>query len=174
MSEVWKKVVGYSDYAVSNNGVVKSLKYGKEKVLKLDINKDGYYIATLSRNGKKKRFRVNRLVAELFIPNPDNLPVVNHKDGNKKNNSVNNLEWSTVAENTQHAYDTGLISKERHRKGRQKLMKPLLQIDKNTGEVVRRFESYREAVKELNMNAGNLSTAIKNGWVCKGFKWKYE
>lgn len=170
----WKKIIGYDDYVVSNNGVVKSLKYGKERVLKPDENLDGYYIVKLSKNNKKKSFRIHRLVAEAFIENPESLPVVNHKDGDKQNNNVDNLEWSTVADNTQHAYDTGLISKENHKKGRQKLMKPLLQLDKDTGEVIKRFESYREAVKELNMNAGNLSTAIKNGWVCKGFKWIYE
>jgi len=171
----WKKVVGYDDYVVSNTGIVKSLKYGKERLLKFEINIDGYHIVRLSKNGKKKPFRVHRLVAELFIDNPSELPVVNHKDGDKTNNIVNNLEWSTVADNTRHAFETGLINVDVCREAKRDKMKPVLQLDKDTGEVIRRFESYREVLRELNINRGNLSSALNGkNKTCAGYVWKYE
>jgi len=69
---------------------------------------NGYYYVCLSKNGKVRKFKVNRLVAQAFIPNPDNKPFVNHIDGDKLNNNVNNLEWCTQSENMLHAYKYGL------------------------------------------------------------------
>ena len=89
MNEEWKPIENYEDlYWVSNLGNVKS----KRKDKKLSINLDGYYVVNLSKNGKTKTFTVHRLVAKTFISNPDNLPQVNHKDENKLNNNVDNLE----------------------------------------------------------------------------------
>lgn len=108
--EEWRDVVGYEDYfKVSNLGRV----FGKRsnKVLKLHVRKDKRVtLATKigGRNGLAITFKVHRLVAEAFIPNPDKKPEVNHKDGNTQNNCVSNLEWSTHSENMQHAFDTGL------------------------------------------------------------------
>ena len=99
------------------NGRVKSLKfwsnarkkhYAREKILKTSKTSVGYLTVSLCKNGKKKSFRVNRLVAIAFIDNPDNKPQVNHKDGNKENNTVDNLEWCTCSENQIHAFKTGL------------------------------------------------------------------
>lgn len=75
------------------------------------VDRCGYREVLFSENGKTNQYRVHRLIAETFIPNPMNLPCVNHKDGNKLNNSVDNLEWCTHAENTLHAYRTGLEQK---------------------------------------------------------------
>ena len=114
--EIWKDIKGYEgQYQVSNLGYIKSSymwtgdKYIKrEKILRNVLYKNGYLYVSLSKDGKVKRFKVNRLVAEAFIENPYNLPITNHKDGDKTNNCVSNLEWCTYGENLSHAYKTGL------------------------------------------------------------------
>ena len=105
--ELWKTIPDYEDYQVSNFGRVKSFKKGKGKIIKPNLNA-GYLRVCLSKNDKPKRFSVHRLVAELFVPNPESNPEVNHIDGHKMNNYVGNLEWATREENLKHAYDTGL------------------------------------------------------------------
>ena len=105
--EIWKPISGYDGlYEVSNIGNVRSIKKGI--ILKPATNKFGYQIVGLSKNGKRKEGKVHRLVAKAFIDNPDNKKQVNHKDGNKKNNSVDNLEWVTNQENVIHAFKTGV------------------------------------------------------------------
>ena len=109
--EVWKDVVGFEDkYLVSNLGRV----YSKitKKILKQNLHVNGYFtLATKigGRNGKAVCFKVHRLVATAFLPNIENKPLVNHIDGVKTNNNVNNLEWCTAKENTDHAIRTGLL-----------------------------------------------------------------
>ena len=101
MKEEWKPIEGYENlYWVSSYGNVKS----KSKDKKLSINLDGYYVTTLSKNGETKTFTVHRLVSKAFIPNPNKLPQVNHKDENKLNNCVDNLEWCNS--NYNHNYGT--------------------------------------------------------------------
>lgn len=107
--EVWKDINGYEGlYQVSNLGNVKSLKYGKERILKPDVSKFGYLFVDLCKNNICKSFRVHRLVAIVFIPNLENKEQVNHINGIKTDNMVQNLEWVTAKENIQHAYDNGL------------------------------------------------------------------
>ena len=128
IDEIWKPCVGYEDkYMVSNYGRVKSLPYtyyypttNKRKFMKEKIKKQcesgkrkgvkqGYLCTRISdKNGKSIAKMVHILVAQAFIPNPDGLPTVNHKDGNKHNNRVDNLEWVTFSENNQHAYNNNL------------------------------------------------------------------
>jgi len=125
--EKWKPIAGYEGYyEVSNFGRVKSLsrivprsdsgyltvgerilKYGKAR---------GYKKIVLTRKGKSITTTVHRLLALMFIPNPKNKAQVNHKDGNKQNNSLDNLEWVSCSENAQHAYDTGLRKAPTHAK----------------------------------------------------------
>lgn len=105
MKEQFRKVVGNDNYSISNNGRLLNKK-GKEKTFQ---KKDGYLKVDLYMNGIKSSKRVHRLVAEAFIPNPKNKPDVNHKDGNKCNNSVDNLEWVDKKENMQHASKNGLL-----------------------------------------------------------------
>ncbi|EON7637067.1 TPA: HNH endonuclease [Escherichia coli] len=109
--EEWRDVIGYEEYfQVSNKGRIFSKR--TNKILALGVNKKGYSVLSTrigGRNGVCKCFRVHILVANAFIPNPHNKPIVNHKDGNKLNNEDWNLEWSTYSDNTLHAYDNGLI-----------------------------------------------------------------
>lgn len=123
MTELWRDVVGFEGfYQVSNHGRVKSLDrqvfyidgrvrtfYGQ--ILKLRLDSKGYYFVTLIKPGFKIQQRVHRLVAESFILNFQNKPCVNHKNSNRKDNIVDNLEWVTHKENTQHAIKKGLLYK---------------------------------------------------------------
>lgn len=117
----WKDIPGYEGYYQLNNfGVIKSIqrivgreghggyKTVNEKILPVYFDNNGYQIAFLSKGGIRKTVKVHRLIALLFIPNPLNKKQVNHIDGNKANNSVNNLEWCTQSENIRHADRTGL------------------------------------------------------------------
>ena len=102
---MWKKVYGFDDYLCSEQGEIYSLK--RNRILKGRSMK-GYRRVVLMKDGKTIDALVHRLIAQTFIPNPENKPEVNHKDGNKKNNSVFNLEWCTHKENVHHAMKTGL------------------------------------------------------------------
>lgn len=121
MGEIYRDIQGYEGhYQISNLGNIKSLKrlikrcnsnksyFIKERILKQSIS-NGYYAITLNKNNKQKRFCIHRLVALAFLENPKNKEEVNHKDGNKLNNCVDNLEWCTKSENTLHAYKIGLM-----------------------------------------------------------------
>ncbi len=96
-------------YYVTENGEVYRLWKTGFKKMKPSINPDGYYLINFCHNGKKKSYRVNRLVAECYLPNPNNLPLVEHKDDVKTNNNVSNLMWSTIADNNKHAWNNKLI-----------------------------------------------------------------
>lgn len=101
--EVWKKIIGYENYEISNFGVIRT-----DKAYKKTDKSKIYYSVSLYCKNKSKHFYIHRLVAIHFIPNPLNKPCVNHIDGDKSNNSINNLEWVTAKENNRHAWDIGL------------------------------------------------------------------
>jgi len=103
---IWEAL--WDDYLISDDCQVKSLKFGKERILKSDIDTRGYKYVVLYKNGKGKHYTIHRLMAIAFIPNPDNKRCVNHKDGNKLNNLIDNLEWCTHSENNKHAFTIGL------------------------------------------------------------------
>jgi len=172
-----KLIDGYNGvYKITENGDVYSgYKYKisglGDKWIKLKPVLDkgvGYYLVTLVQPKTKKRKNVfiHRLLALHFIPNPENKCCVNHKDGNKTNNSLNNLEWVTIKENNQHAQANGLVKVP---------TTEVLKIDKNTNEVLEEYPSITEAAKQ-----NNLHTALI-GKVCRGerkttgdFKWRYK
>lgn len=119
VEEIWKDIEGYEGlYQISNLGNVKSLdrevlmpngkiQHRKERIMSKRESTDGYYIAKFNVNKHSKCIAIHRLVAQTFIPNPNNLPEVNHLDTNRKNNCVDNLEWCTHAENVQYSYVLG-------------------------------------------------------------------
>ena len=98
MKEIWKNIMGFNGYQVSNFGRVRSFK--TYKILKQTTNNKGYKTLGLCKKGKMRTFLVHRLVADAFIPNPDKLPCINHKDENPSNNYVSNLEWCDQKYNT--------------------------------------------------------------------------
>ena len=107
--EIWRDVVDYEGlYQVSNYGRVKSLQRGKVRILKAAADDNGYLRVVLSKNGETKNRFVHVLVARAFLPNPNNLPQVDHIDTNKFNNHLSNLRWATSAENIRYAFEKGL------------------------------------------------------------------
>lgn len=104
MEEVWRDIKDYEGlYQISSLGRVKSFKGKTSKIMIGNTNNRGYYLVGLRKDGKRKMFLRHRLVAQAFIPNPNNLPQVNHIDGNKSNNTLKNLEWVNQSENEKHA-----------------------------------------------------------------------
>ena len=172
---MWKDIEGYEGlYQVSDKGEVRSLdrverskgdsvRVRKGRVKKLNINQDGYYKVTLWKDNRSKTFVVHRLVANAFIPNPNNLPVVNHKDGEKTNNNVSNLEWCTVQENALHA--THIIKTNDWVKGVEMTKIKTCILDTNTGEV-KVFDSR----KECEDYYGCEFRSIVGSRQCKRFK----
>lgn len=132
-NEIWKDIIGYEkSYSISSLGRILAkekrvlgshgvYKLHKEKFLKLSIHTGGYNQLWLWRNKKIQGFSFHRIFATHFIPNPENKPFINHKDGNKLNNSISNLEWCTSSDNLIHAYSTGLKSAKGEKHGRRKL-----------------------------------------------------
>lgn len=114
MKEEWQPIAGYEGlYEVSNLGHVKSLgndKSRKEKIMKPEKDKDGYLRVTLCRNGKGKHFKVHRLVATAFLPNPEGFPEINHLDEVKTNNCISNLEWCSTKYNSNYGTRNGKIA----------------------------------------------------------------
>lgn len=178
--EEWKDIIDYEGmYQVSSEGRVKSLKYGKERILKPASETGGYLQITLLKNGKSKHYRIHRLVANAFIPNIENKPEINHIDEDKTNNNVMNLEWSTREENCNYGTHNTRISKTLTNRTDQSI--PIDMLTKN-GELIRTFPSGKEAMRWLRANG---FPKAKNGAIsscCKGnpkythaygFKWQY-
>ena len=164
----WKPIKGYEGlYEISDNGDVKSLdrivtlsngcaKHVGSRMMKLTLSKgrggEGYYVVNLHKNGIGKLQFVHRLVAEAFIPNPNSLPTVNHIDGNKTNNAVNNLEWTSFPENNTHALDMKL----RLPRGTKVVQKT------SEGEVVNIYKSTCEASRTTGIGRGSISHCINH------------
>lgn len=154
---MWKDIKNHEDYyEINQNGEVRNKKTGK--IIVGDKNNCGYMRVCLYMPYKKRYFR-HRLVAEHFIPNLENKKYVNHIDGNKENNTITNLEWSTQSENEKHAYANGLKSKKE---------KVLLIYD--TGDSIE-FDSMGDCAEYLNCTISNLSVLIKNN-TFKGKKYR--
>lgn len=156
--EVWEWINNYEgDYQISNKGRIKSFKTNKiGKILKPKKDgKDKYLMICLCKNGNKKYYLIHRLVAETFIPNPENKLQVNHIDGNKKNNKVDNLEWVTCSENINHAYENDLNSKQ----------VGVYVVDAFTGKIIKHFKSITSASNFTNISSESIRDIMndKNG-----------
>ena len=168
--EIWKDIEGYEGlYQVSNMGRVKSVERtiwnsGKgcyktvhERILKAEINNSGYLLVGLSKGGKVKLCSIHRLVAEAFIPNIDNLPCINHKDENKVNNHMENLEWVTYKENNNYGtHNEKIAEKLRGRKQSE-------ESNKKRAEKLRGRKMSEESIKkrvEKQRNNPKLSRAV--------------
>lgn len=177
--EVWKDILGYEGYyQISNLGNVRSLdryvrngkgtvRFVPGKLRKLDLLADGYLGISLEKEGRVKYFKIHRLVAEAFIPNPENKPEVNHKDGDKTNPTVNNLEWATRSDNMDHAWRTGLavkgFCKEAYDKSLERNRKPVVWLE--TGI---EYPSISEAARSSGIPDWRIYTSIKQNRTIKG------
>lgn len=124
MKEIWKDIGGYEGlYEVSNLGRIKSLHFKESKILKNLEDRDGYLQLNLTKNNKQKLHKIHRLVVIQFIENPLNKPEVNHKNGIKTDNRVENLEWVNHSENMKHGYRKGFINNTGEKNGSHKLNK---------------------------------------------------
>ena len=167
MEEQWKDIKGYEGrYQVSNLGRVRTCisQFAEQEFLSISPTHDKRYLRTfLYKNGKRNFFSVHRLVAQAFIPNPDNKPQVNHIDGNRWNNTASNLEWATPLENTRHK-DTVL-----KRYGILGRPRPVLCVE--TGEI---FHSVCQAAKSKNVYHTNIPKACRGKlYTTGGYHWKY-
>lgn len=178
--EEFKDIKNYEGlYKISNIGNVLSINYnksGKEQIMKTTISNSGYKRVALSNKGNVKIKSIHRLVAEVFIPNPENKPEVNHIDGNKLNNNVNNLEWNTSSENTIHRFkilghkgsNIGKYSKESnyHKEVNQYTIQ---------GEFIKTWICAYDIQKELNIWSTSISKCCNNNLkTAGGFIWKFK
>ena len=146
-----KVIPGYPNYSISIEGIVYNTK--KNKQLKPVLSNVGYLKVTLCNNGTTKDFSLHRLIGIAFIENPNNYPMINHKNGVKSDNRLENLEWCSASQNIQHAFDNGLkkYTKKQSIKIVEKISKPV--IDTQTGIF---YNSAREAAKLLGLNRNTL------------------
>lgn len=177
MCEVWKSIINHSGYQISNYGRV----MGKRgKILYQNQSNCGYRQVHLSDFGISKWYSVHRLVAEAFIPNPDNLPCVNHKDENKSNNCSDNLEWCTYSYNERYNNKSKRMIETKRKRGIpivpqtaidghiRALSKKVICVE--TGEI---FNSATEASRSMGFTAMAVMNAIRLKRKSGGYTWRY-
>ena len=169
--EEWKDIKGFEGlYQISNFGKVKRMRYinkntnkEQERIKVLKLRKDGYYEVALYKDGKPKYIQVHRLVAGAFLQNPNNLPQVNHKDGNKQNNYVENLEWVTISENVLHSTRV--------------LRKNIREVSQYTlsGIYLATYSSIQIASEITGIRQSSISNVLaKRRHKAGGYSWRYE
>ena len=198
--EIWKPIKDYEGlYEVSNLGRVKSLNYrgtGKEKILKNIENSKGYFQVSLVKFGKQKVFKIHRLVAETFIPNPEGKPCIDHINTIRSDNRVENLRWVTHEENNNnpltkkkysenHREQSGEKNPMYGRTGEKNPMygrigennpksKPIVQINPDTNEIIKIWASAMEAERQGGFNNGAINQCCKGKRKShKGYRWAF-
>jgi len=181
--ETWEKIVGQKgQYFISNFGRVRSIinHHGTdERIIAPALDKRGYQRVCLGNRPDRATYKVHRLVAMAFIPNPKNKRTVNHKNGIKDDNRVENLEWATDSENSLHSVHVlgRKVPKNRsnHKTGKEHFRsKKIAKINKITGEVLEVFESGNQAAIKNNLYQANIHRCASVGsGTTGGFKWKY-
>ena len=189
MREEWKDIEGYEGmYQVSNLGNVKSLNYrrtGKERILKgRDVK--GYLRVGLWKDGENKDYLIHRLVGQAFLENPNNLPILNHKDENKYNNCVQNLEWCDYSYNNTYNGRAKKAGKkvaeklrgrkqteESNKKRAEKMSKPVFSVNKESG-LIMWWQSASEAERITGINNGSITKCCKGRYKSAGgYVWFY-
>ena len=175
--EEWRPILGTKGFIeVSNEGRVRSLLRGIPRILKTQTDTKGYHRIRVTIERVKLSYRVHREVAKAFIDNPDGLPQVNHKDGNKDNNSVENLEWVTNQENAHHAIENGLWDSviEGSRRAIEKIKKPIIayRFDNNKPPCTKYFASISDAEREIGSR--HITDVLKGKRLhTKGWTFQY-
>lgn len=171
---MWKMIPVDNNYEASDNGQIREIK--TKKIISQWVDKDGYLLATLSN----KLYRVHRLIAQTFISNPYNLPVVNHKDFNKQNNNINNLEWVTYSENVCHSF-SGNHRQTSVQQWATKVQPKAAEASKTkvaqytlTGQLLRVFDSQREASEQTGVCRSSITRCVTgHRKTAGGYKWAY-
>jgi hypothetical protein len=161
IEEIWKKIENYDNYFISNLGRVKTM--DKNLIRKTYLDRDGYVQLTLSQNSKIKRFRMHQLVAKHFLSNPNNYKYVNHKDRNKQNNSVENLEWISFKDNCIHRNKTSHLARpmiKKSKKLKEKIIAPECSV-------------WRKCVSDPNYEVSDTGYVRRNGRVLKNMLTPY-
>lgn len=176
MREVWKDIKGYEGlYQISNYGRVKSFncevncypnakRIIKGRIRKAPIDKDGYYRIGLSKDHKQKHYYVHRLVAEAFLPNPNNYKSINHKDENKKNNRADNLEWCTIRYNNLYNNKIDKLTKSKYKK--------VIQYDVDM-QLIAVYESIKQASSETGIKRAVIARACRGIKTKCGYNWRF-
>ena len=183
MKEIWKDIDGYEGlYQISNLGRVKSLPrerktrscyITKEKILKQTKNRNGYWGITLHKDYKLKTIAVHILVAKAFVDNPNNYPIVNHKDENPSNPKVDNLEWCTVAYNN--TYGSAIEKRRKNTNYIEKAKKIMKKVNQYTleGELIKTWDSVKEAAMHYKVCPSNITKVCSKDYKQScGFLWK--
>lgn len=166
---VFKDIDGFAGYKISDTGEIFSTK--TNKIISQSFDKDGYFRTAIYKDGKRVNVKTHRLVATSFISNPENKPLINHKDGDKTNNNVDNLEWCTQSENMLHSFrvlgNMGLLG------DASPLSRKIVQIS-NDGIIVNTFGSIREAERVTKIVRSTISKCCKDpSKTAGGFRWTF-
>lgn len=173
--EVWKDIEGYEGlYRISDSGNVLSLNYkhrGYPALLTPKINMHGYAWVELRKNKKPKQMLVHRLVALAFLDNPNEYPIVNHKDENPLNNNVDNLEWCTRSYNSLYSF---ALHPDIVKEGMRKTRKRIKQINKNSNEIIREYDSLAEVRRILGKSNFNIQECcLGKRKTAYGYRWEF-
>jgi len=187
MNVIWKDVIDYEGlYKVSNLGRVKSLnryvdgknghlQFKEGIILHNNIGSNGYPKIDLSKNGNIKTATIHRIMAMVFIPNPENKSQINHKNSVRNDNRIPNLEWATSSENVQHGWDNGRVSVHKGKFGsKSQTAKPIIQYDLNNN-IITEYGSIIDASQTTGINKDSISRCCRNVNKKAGnYKWKFK